>query len=326
MITRPVELDTDLDIHDLTHASVDGNGAFDVLMRSVKAHIQQEWDANRIKGNEYSALYLGALQSAMQFAMQYVLSEAKTNAEVAILKQQLENLKIEGDNAVKQGNLLDKQVLDMIAATDLKVQQAANLAAEALNIPKQGAVLDAQAAKLLKDVALADEEILIAQQKVLISQAELGIAQAKLVNIPKEGALLDAQAAKTLADIDLAIRQLALLEQQKLNAEVENTLIAANKLKADAEKLFIEQKTVTEKANTDASVLGVDSLLAKQANVYQNQADGYLRDAEQKAAKIMIDHGSVRVTNDLEFNSDTALLHSPSVGAVVARLKAGIGA
>lgn len=208
MITRPVELDTDLDIHDLTHASVDGNGAFDVLMRSVKAHIQQEWDANRIKGNEYSALYLGALQTVLQVSVQYVLSEAKTNAEV-------------------------------------------------VNLLKQGEVL----------------------------------------------------------------------EQQKLNAEVENALITANKLKADAEKLFIEQKTVTEKANTDASVLGAGSLLAKQANVYQNQADGYLRDAEQKAAKIMVDHGSVRVTSDSgDFDAANALLNSASVGQVVARLKAGVGA
>jgi hypothetical protein len=207
MLTIPVVSNENLDITDLTHAVVDGNGVFDVLMRAVKAHIQQEWDANRIKGNEYSTLYLGALQTVLQVSMQYVLSEAKNNAEVT--------------NLTKQGELL---------------------------------------------------------------------------------------------------------EQQKLNAIQENLLITANKLKADQEVLFIEQKVLTEKANTDGTVIGTDSLLDRQRSVFQGQADGFVRDAEQKAAKLMIDVYNNNILNDNVVDPTNANLRDIDVGAVVTKLKAGIGA
>ena len=122
MLASPLEQDTKVDINDLTHASVEGNGVFDVLMRAVNAHLQKEWSANRLKGTEYSTVYLGALESTMNASLQFLLARDKTNAELDILKQQLVNLKVEEINAGKQGVLLDKQATDLDAATALKVQ------------------------------------------------------------------------------------------------------------------------------------------------------------------------------------------------------------
>ena len=71
-----------------------GNGYFDVLMRSVKAHIQSEYDAGRIKGADYANVYLGAIQSAMQLAEQFVLSEKMQEAQIVSMEKDAE-LKIE---------------------------------------------------------------------------------------------------------------------------------------------------------------------------------------------------------------------------------------
>ena len=44
--TTPITLD------DLTTATVEGSGVFDVLMRANKAHLEQEFKLNRIKGTD----------------------------------------------------------------------------------------------------------------------------------------------------------------------------------------------------------------------------------------------------------------------------------
>ena len=176
MLASPLEQDTKVDINDLTHASVEGNGVFDVLMRAVNAHLQKEWSANRLKGTEYSTVYLGALESTMNASLQFLLARDKTNAELDILKQQLVNLKVEEINAGKQGVLLDKQAAQIAAQTSLTTKQELQVVAETLNVPKQGTLIDAQ-----KDVQV--------QQKLNL--------EAQKLNTPKEGALVDAQRALT---------------------------------------------------------------------------------------------------------------------------------
>lgn len=188
MLASPLEQDTKVDINDLTHASVEGNGVFDVLMRAVNAHLQKEWSANRLKGTEYSTVYLGALESTMNASLQFLLARDKTNAELDILKQQLVNLKVEEINAGKQGVLLTNQAAQIAAQTSLTTKQELQVVAETLNVPKQGALIDAQ-----KDVQV--------QQKLNL--------EAQKLNIPKEGALVDAQRA--LTDQKLLTEQDALL-------------------------------------------------------------------------------------------------------------------
>ena len=48
---------------DLTEATLGGNGVFDVLMRANKAHLESEFQKNRIKGPEYSQVYLGSFET-----------------------------------------------------------------------------------------------------------------------------------------------------------------------------------------------------------------------------------------------------------------------
>ena len=211
MLASPLEQDTKVDITDLTHASVEGNGVFDVLMRAVNAHLQKEWSANRLKGTEYSTVYLGALESTMNASLQFLLARDKTNAELDILKQQLVNLKVDEANAIKQG-------LQLTAQTAQTTQQTANLLLEAENITKQGALLTNQAAQ-------------IAAQTSLTTKQELQVV-AETLNVPKQGTLIDAQK-------DVQVQQKLNLEAQKLNIPKEGALV-------DAQRALTDQKLLTE--------------------------------------------------------------------------------
>ncbi len=179
MLASPLEQDTKVDITDLTHASVEGNGVFDVLMRAVNAHLQKEWSANRLKGTEYSTVYLGALESTMNASLQFLLARDKTNAEIDILKQQLVNLKVEEANAIKQGVVLTNQAAQIaqetaksVAQTSLVGKQELQVIAETLNVPKQGALVDAQK-------ALTDQKLLTEQDALLTATAQRSVLTAQ---------------------------------------------------------------------------------------------------------------------------------------------------
>ena len=324
MLASPLEQDTKVDIADLTHASVEGNGVFDVLMRAVNAHLQKEWSANRLKGTEYSTVYLGALESTMNASLQFLLARDKTNAELDILKQQLVNLKVDEANAIKQGVVLTNQAAQIAAQTSLTTKQELQVVAETLNVPKQGQLIDAnrlnteaqtiiantqsaqdllnkraQVVSMGKDDEVKTKQALqIAAQTLLVGKQELQVI-AETLNVPKQGALIDAQK-------DVQVQQKLNLEAQKLNIPKEGLLV-------DAQKALTDQKKLTE----------IDVLLTAtaQRSVLTAQATGFANDAKQKAAEIMIKGFSVvSTTNDL------TQIQSADYGVSTTKVKAALDA
>ena len=209
-------------ISDLTQAKVYGTGVFDVLMQATKAHLEGEFKAGRIRGPEYSTVYLGALQQTMQSALAFLLQKQKTDLEAQLMAKQIE---------------------------------------------------------------------LTNQQRI---------------NAEVEMTVLQAQKCKLDAEYDLLIEQ---------------------KGKSSAETALLTQKVVTERAQTLAVGVDEDSVLGKQKALYQAQTNGFARDAEQKAAKLMVDSWNVRRTTDEGTVADaTNKLADSYVGGVVSKLLSGVGA
>jgi len=216
-------------ISDLTEATVDGTGVFDTLMRANKAHLEQEFRLGRIKGPEYSTVYLGSLEAVMNAALAFVLQREKTQEELALLRAQTE--KVEAETA-----LVEQQRLNAII----------------------------------------------------------------------EGTVLQAQKCKLDAEFDL---------------------LQSSKLKTNQETQLLLWKTNTEMAQTQGSGVDLDSVVGRQKALYQAQTNGFARDAEQKAAKIMVDSWNVRRTTDEGTSANsTNRLDDSRVGSAVQRMLAGIGA
>ena len=71
----------------VTNNVVTGSGSFDDLMEAVNIHLDAQFNLGRITGSDYATVYLGAMQSALQNSVAFVLGLEKTNAEVTLINQ-----------------------------------------------------------------------------------------------------------------------------------------------------------------------------------------------------------------------------------------------
>jgi len=279
---------TALVIADLTESSLDGKGVFDVLMRANKAHLESEFQKNRIKGSEYSTVYLGSLEAAMRISLEFLTQRQRIDLEARLMEQQILVAQAQVTKSLSEVDLMKAQVLKAVAEVDLMKEQVA------------------------------------------IAKVQLEINRLGLEKIPAEIAHLNAQTG--------------LIGQQKLNAEVEKDVLLNTvcKLKAEydvllgtvqkvaAENALLTQKSVTEKAQVTAIGVDDNSVIGKQKILYAAQTDGFARDAEQKAAKLMADVWSVQRTTDSGVKPTDGLggnnLTDAYIGKVISKMVAGVKA
>ena len=164
---------------------------------------------------------------------------------------------------------------------------------------------------------LAQRQKIDLEAQLLTQQIAQTIAQAALTNAQ----LLQTQAQKLQVEA-----QTALITQQRLNAVDDLQTNVKQRNKIDSEIILLDMKAVTERAQTQTNISAIDSVLGKQIGLYQAQADGFKRDAEQKAAKMLIDTWNVRRTTDEATVVDaTNKLSDIYVGQAVTKMFTGIG-
>jgi hypothetical protein len=328
-------------LSDLTTAQVAGTGVFDVLMQANKAHLEAEFNKNRIKGSEYATVYLGSLQHVLAASVQFLLEKDKRALDAALVEQQILLAQKEVEKADKQLLLVDKEIekataelaileaqvlkvpaeiAHLEAQTDLVGQQLLNLVAEADNIPKQGVVLDKQAAHLTQQTTnLVAEELHIDAQAAHVEQQTANLLSQKL-HVEAQTELVAQQEANALTENTVLVAQ-----ECKLRAEFD--VLMETKLKTAQETGLLAQKVATERAQTQAIGVDENSVVGRQKLLYGAQTDGFKRDAEQKAAKVLIDTWNVRRTTDEATVADGVnKLHDTTIGRAVDKLLTGVGA
>ena len=284
-----------IEITDLTTSEVEGTGVFDKLMKSMVAHITVEYDKNRIRGPEYSQVYLSGLQTTMQQSIQFLMERENallTQKQVELAQKQIEI-------AEKDLLLKDKELIQSDKAIELA--------------DKNIALTQAQIDKLLLEAPLVD-----AQRRMI---------EAQILNVPKEGQLLDEK-------INQATSETALVDQKVINAVTEELVLQGQKCKLDAEyallvvqkarvineSSLIVQKILTETAQTSGANIDADSVLGRQIALLQRQADGFIRDAEQKSAKIVADLYAVNMgVTETASSDDVALVDD--IKSIILKLK-----
>lgn len=278
--------DKTIELSDLTGGEVAGNGAFDELMRAVKAHLAEEYSKGRITGDMYAQAYISAVDMAMGNANSFLLQRQITNQQVRLLDAQIENEELNKQLIQKQIDKLEQDTLYVSKQVEKADSDIALVDAQTLNQGKQGLVLDQTVANAIKDLEVKDTNI-------------------------------TAQEAQT-----------AMVVQQTVNAESQDDQIKKQTLKIQAEIDVLEQRAISELAQTSNTVNGqpIGGVLGKQVELYQNQADGYLRDAEQKAAKIFNDTLLTRITTEYDnASAANAGMSDTDVLNVMNKLRSGIG-
>lgn len=225
---------------------------------------------------------------------------ANLASEKSRVEAQTSQITAETANVAKQGLVLDKQALEITSRTALVDQQKTNLTAEALNIPKAGAKLDSDTA-------------LVTQQRLNLISEELGIdARTELVTQQKANAVIEG----------------TVLTAQECKLRAEYDLILNSKAKGEAEILLLNQKKLTEAAQISAASVDTDSVIGRQKALYSAQAAGFNRDAEQKAADLLIRSWVARKTSDPDGTvaDGTNQLGDSAIGRAVNKLLSGVGA
>lgn len=102
------------------------------------------------------------------------------------------------------------------------------------------------------------------------------------------------------AQIDLANKQIELADKELEKADKEIELLDKQIELQELNKELIAQKVKTEKAQISDTVDGVPvtGIIGAQIALYKQQKDGFIRDAEQKALKIISDTWITRKTVD----------------------------
>ena len=88
----------DITFEQFTSGTLEGTGTYDTLMRVNLLHVQQEYQAGRIKGADYAVTYLGLLQASMQTAMEFTLREKELEVRL-----ESENIKLLMDAVAQYG-------------------------------------------------------------------------------------------------------------------------------------------------------------------------------------------------------------------------------
>lgn len=168
--------------------------------------------------------------------------------------------------------------------------------------------------------ALVDAQVRLTEVQILLAEAELA---RELIN--KE--LVQAQVDKLKAETINVKQQLNNLLAEECVLKSQFDINKSQNLQVVAQTSLVNQKVATEKAQTSGVAIEPTSVIGKQLTLYTAQAEGFKRDAEQKAAKVMIDSWNVRRTTDVGTVADaTNQLSDPNVGRAVTALLGGVGA
>jgi hypothetical protein len=213
----------DILLTDLTNATTgdDGTGIFDKLMVAVENHIQEQYDNDRITGNDYAQVYLGAMQTVLQQSLQYLLNEQKAGLEADLIQEKI-NSEVKSNEV---GGLLDLEKQKLQEQIDLVISQTATeyekVTASRQDTVRRNLINSKEAIKLDKET-----ELLITQN------TELGL------NGVVERALKTEQ--------KIAVTSGALDNTNKTNAEVALT---------NAREIEVEASTVRNDAESAQKVL-----------------------------------------------------------------------
>lgn len=308
-----------LDEADLTSRTVGGSGLFDGLMVSMRAHLQEEHEAGRLTGKDYSNAYVSSTQAALGAAIQYLLGKDNAYWTAAVAQQQAKA----GEVAIIRARL---------------DAEAAKAQAKAAHVSLSTISAD----YALKKMGLATEEARHDLNVVQVSQgeyelanmlpAQLGKIQAEVSSLdyntdyimPKELARIQSQidvgsaeiSQKTAATDQTLYETSALLPSQKLNVDAEKaikdfqlaTFMPAQVAGHTADtvgKTFNNDYILPEQLNNlreqveaaraktlDTRTDGVTAIagsIGKQKDLQSQQIDSYKHDAEQKVAKMLLD-------------------------------------
>lgn len=250
-IIVPPDVTSDpLVITDLTLKTLDGTGVLDQMLATMRVHLGEQFDKERIQGTEYAEVYLGAFQSTLAAAIQFLLARRKLGLDLKLQEAQIS---------------LTTAQEDQIRAEMQKIPY------EIQTLQKQLELADKQIAQADKQLELTEAQIQVQLKQLDLMAEQLEQAKAQTAYYEQRTITEKAQTSAGVAATGSVIgTQVALMNKQAdgydRNAEQQAAQILANTWNVRRQTDEDTQANTTNKLD-DASVGAVISKLASGINV-----------------------------------------------------------
>jgi len=303
-----------ISVQDITSDLANNTGVLDELMFSLQEKLDTQYENGRIKGSDYSKVYLGSVEAVLQQSIIFLLGKQQADKQAELLSAQTEI-------ALEEAKLIPKKGLQMDADIAKTNAEIALIQQNTLNAEKEGAILSRNLDKLSTEISLLNAEItnksiegnllreqidktsaetnrIIAEtsiigkeleikaQELIIRQNEAKIKLYELSTVlPTENRLKEAQINKLEKELLVLVNQSSKLNQETNNLKEEFKNISkqgevlinqASKLEQEVDNLEEELKNIT-----------------KQGNVIDNQADKIEEEAELLRHKQLIERAQI---------------------------------
>lgn len=324
------------ELANLTRESLAGVGVFDTLMRTVKIHLQDEYDAQRITGNEYATVYLGALSAVLQTSAQFVVNVQQMmliDAQIAQINATIvnENARTANDT-IRTSNETAKVAAEITAIEASTSNNTRNVDSEIL---LRAAQVTNDTTRTTNDTAKTNAEVIAIETRTtnetLKTSEEITASQSQTINTTNKAVaevlLLNTQRVN---DTTRATNDTTNAATSSAKVAAENEALAS---RTTAEVKLLNQKVATEIANVaDTIPVGVGlstgdvaGTVGSQKDLYTAQAKGFATDAEQKVLKIMADTWSAQVVAGKTVLPEKTGFGNSQILDVVNAARVGIG-
>ena len=250
-IIVPPDVTSDpLVITDLTLKTLDGTGVLDQMLATMRVHLAEQFDKERIQGTEYAEVYLGAFQSTLAAAIQFLLARRKLGLDLKLQEAQI----------------------------SLTTAQEDQIRAEMQKIPHEIQALQKQLELADKQIAQADKQLELTEAQIQVQLKQLDLMAEQLEQAKAQTAYYEQRTITEKAQTSAGVAatgsvigtQIALMNKQAdgydRNAEQQAAQILANTWNVRRQTDEDTSANTTNKLD-DASVGAVISKLAAGINV-----------------------------------------------------------
>lgn len=252
-------ISVEFQIDELTNGSLSGTGVFDVMIKSVKAHLKEEFDAGRIRGTDYANVFSLAVTQVMDQATNYALAKAKLGIELQLLEAQLGKLAADTVLVTKQCTLVEAQSLNQTAQTanvDAQTRQAEYVTS--FEIPSRVAANEAQTSMTLaQELQTAQQTLNVTAQRDQILAQTLDVKEStklksieydlqlfnKDFKLPKELEIMTTEVSLKESQLALSNKEL-IVKQSQIDLADKEIQVKQNQIELGTKELLIKQAQV----------------------------------------------------------------------------------
>lgn len=159
IITPPDVTSDPLNITDLTLKTLDGTGVLDQMLATMRVHLGEQFEKERIQGTEYAEVYLGAFQSTLAAAIQFLLARRKLGLDLKLQEAQISLTSTQEEQIRAEMQKVPLEMAQITAQTNLVIKQTELADKQLAQADKQLELLDAQVRVQLKQLDLMAEQL-----------------------------------------------------------------------------------------------------------------------------------------------------------------------